>query len=359
MSLAAILRGAGEPLSLERFAIPDLTRGEALVRIRCCTICGSDLHSYHGRRPSPLPSVLGHEMVGTIEATGPGGLLDHHGQILTAGDRVVWSMVWSCGECFYCARGLRPKCERLMKFGHEKITPGRALVGGMAEHCVLPERTAIFRVPPNVPDTVASPASCATATVAAVFRQAGPVDGRMVVVHGAGMLGQTACTMAASMGAREVIVIEPDAGRRESASRFGATIMLDSATPRGDIQQHVLAASGGRGSDIGLELAGYAESVELGLTLLRAGGRFVMAGATFPDRPVQWEAESVVRRMLQIVGVYNYAPEDLAAALSFLSANVDRYPFAALVERTFPLDQVNAAMQFAEVSRAPRVALLP
>ena len=56
-------------------------------------------------------------------------------------------MVWSCGECFYCRHGLRPKCERLLKFGHEQIIPGRALIGGMAEYCHLPEGTAIFKVP--------------------------------------------------------------------------------------------------------------------------------------------------------------------------------------------------------------------
>lgn len=358
-SRAAVFRAAGEPLAIERFPVPELNRSEALVRIRCSTICGSDLHSYFGRRHSPAPSVLGHEMVGEIVAAGPEGARDYRGNPLAVGDRVTWSMVWSCGECFYCAHGLRPKCDRLMKFGHEAIAPGRELVGGMAEHCVLPAGTAIFCVPPNVPDLVASPANCATATVAAVFRHAGPVAGHAVVIHGAGMLGLTACAMAAMGGASQIVAIEPDTRRREQALAFGANLALDSALPQEAILAQVRERSGGRGADVGIELAGHPEAIELGVSLLRMGGRFVMAGSTFPSRPVELSGEQLVRRMTQIVGVYNYAPEDLEAALAFLARAVDRFPFESLVGRTFPLSEVNAALHFAETARPPRVALLP
>ena len=358
-SLAAVFRAIGEPLSLERFPIPELRGREALVRIRCATICGSDLHSYFGRRHSPMPAILGHEMVGDIVATGPGGAFDFRGLPLSIGDRVTWSMVWSCGQCFYCTHGLRPKCERLLKFGHEAITAGRALIGGMAEHCWLPEGTAIFRVPGNVPDRVASPANCATATVAAVFSAAGPAEGRVVLIHGAGMLGQTACAMAALREASRVIVLEPDARRRATALRFGATDAIDTALPPEQIRAQVADLSAGRGADLGLELAGYPESIELGLRLLRLGGSLVLAGATFPSRPVQLDAEQVVRRMIRITGVYNYSPPHLETALTFLAAAVGRYPFEELVDRSFALSEVNAAIRHAETERPPRVALLP
>jgi alcohol dehydrogenase len=358
-SLAAVFRAVGEPLTLERFPIPVLAGSEALVRVRCATICGSDLHSYFGRRPSPTPGILGHEMVGEIAAVGPDGACDYRGAPLQPGDRVTWSMVWSCGKCFYCCHGLRPKCERLMKFGHEAISPGRALTGGMAEYCYLPEGTAIFRVPAGVADTVASPANCATATVAAVFRNAGPVKNLVMVIHGAGMLGQTACAMAKQAGATCVIVIEPDSCRRQQALRFGADVALDSTRPPAEIEARVKEVSTGRGADAGLEFAGYPESLELGIGLLRSGGRLVVAGATFPGRPVQLSAEQLVRRMIRITGVYNYAPEDLETALAFLAGAAGLYPFKELVGASYPLREVNAAMAFAESARPPRVALIP
>ena len=356
---AAVFRAVNAPLTIERFPIPALRGNETLVKIRCATICGSDLHSYQGRRHSPIPCILGHEMVGEVVAMGADGASDFRGNPLQEGDRVTWSMVWSCGECFYCRRGLRPKCERLMKFGHEELTPERALTGGLAEYCRLPEKTAIFKVPPNVSDSVASPSNCATATVAAVFRNAGSVADRSVLVHGAGMLGQTACAMAACGSAKHVIVLEPDARRREKALEFGATETLDSTQSHDRLQARVLELTEGRGADLGVELSGVPEAIELGIGMLRFGGRFVLAGSVFPSRPVRLLAEQVLRRMLQIIGVYNYNPEDLDTALQFLSKVQARYPFEQLVGKTFSLSDVNAAFDFAERQRPPRVAVVP
>ena len=109
----------------------------------------------------------------------------------------------------------------------------------------------------------------------------------------------------------------------------------------------------------GLEFAGHPESVELGIGLLRTGGRFVMAGSTFPSRPVQLPAEQLVGRMIRIAGVYNYAPEDLETALEFLSGAVERYPFEALVGASYALSEVNDAIAFAETEKPPRVMLVP
>jgi alcohol dehydrogenase len=357
-SLAMVFHGVRQPLALERFPLPEPDGGEVLVRVRCATICGSDLHSYFGRRHSPAPAVLGHEMVGEIVATG-GSAFDYDGVLLRPGDRVTWSMVWSCGDCFYCRRGLQPKCERLMKFGHEAIVPGRALTGGMAEYCHLPRGTAIVHVPPNLPDVVASPANCATATVAAVFRHAGAVVDETLVIHGAGMLGLTACAMAASAGAAHVVAIEPDPRRRQMALQFGAALAIDSGLAPAEIADQVKELTMGRGADAGLEFSGYPDSMELGISLLRPGGRFLMAGATFPSRPAQLPAEQLVRRMIRIAGVYNYTPQDLKAALVFLAGAVDRYPFVELVAAAYPLDDANAAIAFAEKERPLRVALIP
>jgi threonine dehydrogenase-like Zn-dependent dehydrogenase len=89
------------------------------------------------------------------------------------------------------------------------------------------------------------------------------------------------------------------------------------------------------------------------------GGRFVMAGATFPARPVQWSGEQIVRRMLQIIGVYNYRPDDLRRALEFLSQTAGKFPFEELVGGVFSLAEVNAAFKYAETRRPPRVAVVP
>jgi Zn-dependent alcohol dehydrogenase len=108
--------------------------------------------------------------------------------------------------------------------------------------------------------------------VAAVFRQAGRCAGQAVVVHGAGMLGLTACAMAVAADASQVIVLEPEERRRALALQFGASTVLDSARPQEEIRERVLGLTQGRGADIGMELSGSPAAVEAGIRLLREVG---------------------------------------------------------------------------------------
>ncbi|MDR3636344.1 MAG: alcohol dehydrogenase catalytic domain-containing protein, partial [Isosphaeraceae bacterium] len=161
---AAVFRGAGLPFEHVKRPLPRPVGTEVLVEVVACTLCSSDLHSIHGRRSVPVPSILGHEILGRVVAFGPDAArLDAADQPLGLGDRVTWAIVASCGDCFYCGRDLPQKCERGLKYGHEVLRPGRELSGGLADHCLLAAGTAIFRVPGEIPDAVACPSSCATA----------------------------------------------------------------------------------------------------------------------------------------------------------------------------------------------------
>ena len=355
-STAALFHGPGKRLTIESIPLPSLAPGEALVRVSCATICGSDLHSISGRRHSPAPAILGHEMVGLIAATGPGGLHSFSGEPLAVGRRVTWSMVWSCGQCYFCRLGLNPKCEHLFKFGHSPLGPASSLSGAYSQFCLLPAGSAIFPVPDNIPDIVAAPANCATATIAAVLRHAHPIAGSSVLVLGAGMLGLTACAMASASGAHTVIAVDPDPRRARLASRFGATHSLP---PGPALLDSVLSLTSSRGVDCAFELSGSPASAEAALPLLRPGGHLLLAGAVFPSRPLALPAEDIVRRLIRISGVYNYTPVDLATALSFLSAHLSRFPFPLLVPAAFPLSEINGAIDFAQRERPPRAALLP
>ncbi len=219
---AAVFESPDKPLQLRSFELPVLQDGEALVEIDCCTVCGSDLHSIHGARTVPVPTILGHEIIGRVTDLG-GVVHDIDGRPLAVGDRVSWAIAASCGDCFYCAHDIPQKCGQLFKYGHEAISDRHPLSGGLATHCHLATGTSIVRVPSSLPDTVAGPAGCATATVAAALRTAGSCDGRTVVVHGAGMLGLTAAAMARHCGAEYVFVTDIDTQRLQRAQDFGAT----------------------------------------------------------------------------------------------------------------------------------------
>lgn len=320
---AALFDGPGLPLRLASFRNPELQPGEMLVRVTACTICGSDLHTLAGRRPAPAPSILGHEAVGIL---------------VTTGRRVTWSIMACCGECDRCRRGLEQKCERLFKYGH--AAHGASPSGGLSELMVLRPGTTVLDVPEGLADEVVCPANCATATVAACFRVTGTIQGRSILVQGAGLLGLTAVAMATAGGAAEVHVVDPDAERRELARRFGATACHAGDPPA---------------VDVAFEFSGRSAA----MPALRIGGVWVLAGAVFAVPPVAIDPEAIVRGLWRIEGVHNYRPQDLEAALAFLAGPGRRFPFAELVPRTFALAEVNAALEYAATARPPRVMIRP
>ncbi|MCH8892175.1 MAG: alcohol dehydrogenase catalytic domain-containing protein [Chloroflexi bacterium] len=159
---AMVFEAPGQPLELRQFDLPELKPGEILAKVRMTTLCGSDLHTFQGDRGTPTPTILGHEILGTV-AELPSGepITDAFNQPLSIGDRITWSVAVHCGDCFFCRHNLPQKCEQLFKYGHEAIDPIHPLSGGLAEYCHLAPGTAIVRVPEVLPDQVACPANCA------------------------------------------------------------------------------------------------------------------------------------------------------------------------------------------------------
>jgi putative phosphonate catabolism associated alcohol dehydrogenase len=341
---AAVFSAAQQPLEIRRFDVPEPEAGETLVRVTACTICGSDLHTYEGRRIAPTPSILGHEIIGRIESLGPGAPLeDRNGLPLAPGNRLTWSIASSCGQCFFCLRSLPQKCEKMIKYGHERLQNGREFRGGLAEYCVLAPGTSIFRIPDSLSDETVCPANCATATVAAALREAGDLKERAVLIQGAGTLGVTACAMARVAGAAEVICCDINPVRLSKAEEFGATHV---AYP-GDVAGPVRSATSNYGVDVALEMSGSPAAFEIGARLLRIGGTYVLVGGVFPAPPVAVQIEDVIRRLLSIRGVHNYTPEDLRTALDFLREN-HRLPFASLIADWLPLAEANEAFRRAK-----------
>ncbi len=353
-----MFHGPGEALTIEEFPLPKLRDGEALVRVSLCTICGSDLHTFTGRRSTPCPTILGHEIIGRIADLPPGEpLTDLRGRVLTVGDRVTWTVAASCGECFFCGSGFPQKCDELFKYGHERIAPGHALCGGMAEFCHLSAGTGILVVPDHLSDEAACPVSCATATVAAAVDSVPPLSDGIVLIQGAGMLGLTAAAMARSLEAAHVVVADIDPRRLERAGEFGATDTVDASAGAGELSRAIGELSADRGADVIFELSGSVAAIESGLDCLRIGGTYLWAGAVTPSAPLALAPERLVRNLWTLRGVHNYTHRDLDAALSFLSERGAEFPFESLVEDVYPLCEAQAALERAGACGALRLGL--
>lgn len=146
---AMVLDSPGSPLRPADLPAPAPGPGQALVRVRACGVCRTDLHVVDGELPEPkLPLVPGHQIAGTVEASGPGV------ETLAPGVRVgiPW-LGWTCGECRYCREGRENLCDRARFTGYH-------LDGGFAELAVADARFC-FPLPEGYPDLQAAPLLCA------------------------------------------------------------------------------------------------------------------------------------------------------------------------------------------------------
>ncbi|MRG58887.1 alcohol dehydrogenase catalytic domain-containing protein [Agromyces sp. CFH 90414] len=342
----------------EPIAVPGirLAEGEVLVEVELATVCGSDVHTVHGRRSQPVPSVLGHEQVGRVLAVGSRDVLAHDGTPVAPGDRIVWTVTVSCGACDRCDSGHPQKCRSLAKYGHERMRRGWELSGGFATHVQLRAGTGIVRVPESMPAELAAPAACSTATAVAALDAASrvPLEGTTVLVGGAGMIGLAVTAIATEAGA-DVVVIDPDLERRATARRFGAEATLDP----GDDLASELARRGLGEPLVAIEASGAAPSVQLLLRSMGVGGILVLVGSVSPGPRVELDPEAVVRGLLTVTGVHNYRTEHLQRAIDHLAGNRGAPPFHELVSRSFPLADLDDALAAAATGAHVRVAVDP
>ena len=255
---AAVLYGK-EDVQIETVDVPEIGRGDVLVRVRAALTCGTDVkvfrRGYHARMIVP-PALFGHELGGDIVAMGK----DVRG--FKMGQRVVAANSAPCGNCFYCQRNQENLCEDLL-FNN----------GAYAEYIRIPERI-VRRNMYEVPDHVSYQDAALVEPLACVLRgleESGVRPGDTVAVIGLGPIGMMFVRLAKSVCNARVIAI----GRRPQqllrASRMGAdetVLNCDGADVVGPVHE----MTGGRGADVVIEAVGLPEVWQLAIKLLRRGG---------------------------------------------------------------------------------------
>ena len=162
---AAVCYEFGKPLAIEELSIDPPQCGEVKVQIAAAAICHSDVHVIRGEWGGDLPVVVGHESAGVVDAVGE--------QVTLAqpGDRVVVSLLRSCGHCFYCSTGAPHLCEATWPLDHEsrlRTTKGQRvqqglLVGAFAEYVIV-DQSQVVRVPDDLPLDRAALLACGVIT---------------------------------------------------------------------------------------------------------------------------------------------------------------------------------------------------
>lgn len=361
-SKAAVFSQSGVPMSIIGIEIPPLNPGEILVRNEMATLCRSDIATYSGKRIEPAPTVLGHEVVGRIHRFGPDtSPSDLRGTPLQIGDRITWGIFASDPTSDMALRGMPQKGADRFKYGHERLTESQTLHGGLSQYIILRQYTAVMKIDEEVPLPVAAITNCAVATVAGAYRIAGSIQGRKVLVSGAGMLGILACAMARTAGAAWIGAIDIDPGRLEISKQFGADFTRLSpgySAPSPPLSgSNSTASSADPSVDVVIEASGAPSSMEKTLKMLSIGGIAVWIGAVSPSRPVSICGEHVVRNLISIRGLHNYNIDDFRTAVEFMETYHRRFPIRELIHDRFTLDRIDEAFQYAIAENPYRVGV--
>lgn len=354
---AWVFEAPGAGFVLKEFQLPELKEGEILVENICCTICKSDLHTFFGRRASPVPSILGHEIVGrVIKLPGP-PVLYYDGSPVEVGDKITWALVVSCGNCMYCKNGYPQKCISLKKYGHREISGSHQLSGGFATHTHLLKGTSVFKLPENINNQVLAGLNCSWATAACVLKNAGNIAGKNILITGCGMLGLIATAMCRHYGAKTIICIDKNEERLKLSSYFGTDLPVKWDTCLSKTESRINKFIEGGQIDIIMEMSGSNDAINLGFSLAGIASGLVLAGSVSPVADIKINPENIVRKLTMVKGVHNYSPDDLNFAISFLNNTKHKFPFESLTGSHYSFYEINKALNEAETGNTPRVCI--
>jgi len=335
-------------LKLDQTEIPALQDYEILVRVSYTTLCKSDILTYTGKRKEKNPTILGHEICGTIVAFGnKAPKIDCRHNNIAVGDLITWAIYASDPLEAMSLKGIPQKAAGLFKYGHEEITKNSHLHGGLSEYIILRPHTPIVKPIVNLPLPVLAIVNCAVATAAGAIRITGNIEGANVVIAGAGMLGVIACAMAKSKGAKNIIAIDIENERLKMSASFGAThtVHLDTINSFQNFSNWLTYNK--LQIDCFIDFSGEPTTIDILLKQLSVGGTAVFIGSTYPQQNITLNAETIVRNIWTIKGLHNYNEADLVEAVNFIEAHHTNYPIASLIKGGFTLDTCALAFDFA------------
>jgi threonine 3-dehydrogenase len=319
--------------------VPEPGVHDVRIRIRKTAICGTDVHIYNwdewSRRTIPVPMIVGHEYVGTVDAVGA------EVEAFRIGERVSGEGHLTCGFCRNCRAGRRHLCRHTVGVGVNRA-------GAFAEYLVIPS-VNVYRIPDDIPDDVAAifdPLGNAVHTALSF-----DLVGEDVLVTGAGPIGCMAAAIARHVGARFVVVTDVNDHRLELARRLGATRAVN--VGREDLRAAMADLGMKEGFDVGLEMSGSGPALRQLLEAMNHGGRVALLGIPPGEVAVDWG--QVIFKGLQLKGIYGREMfETWYKMVAMLQGGLEVSP---IVTHRFPVAEYQAGFDVMRGGRSGKVVL--
>jgi len=277
-----------EGVNLIEWKVPKIRPKEVLVKVKCASICGTDLHIYHWDHWSSsrikLPQIIGHEFSGYVIEVGKDV------EDVKEGDYVSAESHETCGFCYGCRIGMRVYCKNYKILGVDRS-------GCFADYVVIRADT-VWKNDKSIPPEVASVQEPLGNAMYVVSDS--NVTTKSVLITGCGPFGLFATAIAKRCGATLVVAVEPNPYRRKLAKKVGADFILNPM--KDDVESTVQKLTDGEGVQVVLEMSGQPQAIKQGLKLLRHGGRLTLFGLPSDEVPIDI-AEGVIFKGAHLVGI--------------------------------------------------------
>lgn len=296
---AVVLYGPKDVRVVSDFPEPPLAENGVKVAVAYCGLCGTDFHKYQGKagsRPVTCPVALGHEVSGVVVEVGA-AVTDFQ-----IGDRVTVDPNWSCGHCYFCKNGKTHLCDA-----------SKGVVKGMAQY-VCPPQENVYHLPDHLSlrdAALCEPLACCLHGVDLLEMK----PGESVAVVGFGAIGNLMVQLCRNAGASDIIVIEPEESKRETAMKLGATLFLN---PQTDDLQEAIRRAGIHNVENVLECAGLPVTAQLALDIAGKGATVVLFGVMDRGAEIPLKAYEAFQKELTIKTSY-VNPHTTDRAISLLA----------------------------------------
>ncbi|MGH9068629.1 MAG: S-(hydroxymethyl)mycothiol dehydrogenase, partial [Acidimicrobiales bacterium] len=334
----------GAPVTVETVLVPDPGPGEAVVAVKACGVCHTDLHYREGGIGDGFPFVLGHEAAGVVEAVGEGVTE------VAAGDYVVLNWRAVCGTCRACRRGRPWYC-----FATRNATQPMTLADGTPLSPALgigafADKTLVAagqctKVDPRARPEAAGLLGCGVmAGLGAAINTGGVTRGDTVAVIGCGGVGDGAVAGARLAGAARIIAVDTEAAKLEKARGFGATDTVDASAA--DVVEAIRDLTGGHGADVVVDAVGRPETFAQAFYARDLAGTVVLVGVPTPEMRLDLPLVDVFSRGGAIKSSWygDCLPSRDFPMLVDLYLE-GRLPLDDFVTETIPLDGVEKAFE--------------
>ena len=277
--------GKGEPVHLVPILVPDPGPGEALIRVKACGVCHTDLHYREGAINDDFPFLLGHEASGTVESVGDGVTN------VAPGDFVIIAWRAPCGTCRSCQRGAPWYCfssrnasQPMTLVDGTPLSPALG-IGAFAELTLVDAGQAV-KISPQASPAAAGLVGCGImAGLGAAMNTGGVGRGDSVAVFGCGGVGNAAIAGARLAGAHTIIGVDLDDRKLAWAKEFGATHTINASST--EPVEAIRALTGGNGVNVAIEAVGDPSTYEQAFYSRDHAGTVVLVGVPSPDMKIE------------------------------------------------------------------------